>query len=1548
MKKALWWILGILLSPILLFILLTILIYLPPVQNWLVDKVASVASEKTGMQITIAHVNLAFPLDLGIDGLQVIQTDSLTQRPDTIIRGEHMVVDVQMMPLFSNQVVINQLEINHVSLNTAQWIEAARVKGTLGRLAASSRGIDLDKQNGVLNGVRLEDAHLDIALNDSVPEDTTTSENHWKIMADSIVVARSSVAFHMPGDTMSVKARMGRLSIHQADINLEAQIYAIRSVDWTDGALQYDQNFLPTVDGLDVNHINLSRINIGIDSIFYHDPTLRLSLRQVAMREKSGLEIAQMKGRIIMANGMVQLPAFQLRTPDSDIDVQLDLPLTAMDTGSREKIRMRLNAQLGKQDLMRFMGMMPQHFQQQWPNYPLSIKGSVNGNMEYMDFTGLDISLPTAFHAKATGFVANLNDIDRLRTKVRFQAETGNLGFITGLLPRDIQRNYRIPRGISASGLVEADGPSYAANMVVREGRGTVKLKGALNSRSMRYKADLNIRQLNIHHFMPHDSIYSLSADAQLQGHGTDIFAPRTEAHADVKLLHLGYGHLNLDQAEMTLRLQQGTAHAEINSNNALAAGNVAFDALMSKKRLQATLTTDLHRLDLYRLRVTENPLIVALCGHVDANSDLQTTHYVNGIFNDLTIRDSAKVYRPRDILLLANLTPDTTLANVQCGDFELKLNASGSYERLMKQCSLIGDSLAMQLQRKEINQPAIRQLLPIMRIHVESQSDNPLANLLRTGQNIDYKQLHFDIETSPDKGINGDGYIHSLVYEGTRLDTINLKLLQHKEQLAFSGQVRNNKRNPQFVFNTLFSGIIQERGASIGLRYFDADNRLGVRLGARAEMVDSGINIHLLPDRPTLGYKEFALNKDNYIFLGANNKVKADVNLVADDGTGVKIYSTESDPTALQDITISMNRFNLESITAVMPYAPRMAGLMEGDYHIVQHESGRFSMMGSMAVNGMAYEGCTLGNVSTELIYLQKEDDAHAVEAHLMKDDEEVGVLSGTYYNQGEGSLDAVLDLQRMPLDMVNGFVPDQIAGLEGYAEGQLTIKGALSRPQVNGELMLEDSYLVSVPYGMRLRFDDDPVRIVGSNLLFENFTVYAHNNNPLNLMGNINFANLDHIMVDLRMRADNYQIIDAKENSKSTAYGKAFVNFMGRMSGELSNLSMRGKLDVLGTTDMRYILRDSPLTTDNQLDELVKFTDFSDSTQTVVNRPDLTGFNMDLTMNVSKGARIIAYLNADHSNYVDLMGGGTLRMTYNPADNLQLTGKYTLSNGEMKYSLPVIPLKTFTIQDGSYIEFTGDVMNPTLNITATEETKATVTGSNGVGRSVEFTCGVIITRTLSNMGLEFTLDAPEDMQLHSELQAMSIERRGKLAVSMLTTGMYLSEGNTNAFSMNSALSSFLNSEINQITGNALRTLDLSFGLDNSTDASGNMHTDYSFKFAKRFWNNRMKIVVGGKVSSGNDYQNGAASVFDNVMLEYRLDDTANKYVTLFYENNAYDWLDGYTQKYGAGFVWRRTLQTFSDIIRFRNGSTTMPTPLKPTPKDSIDNDSIKIVERK
>jgi hypothetical protein len=683
--------------------------------------------------------------------------------------------------------------------------------------------------------------------------------------------------------------------------------------------------------------------------------------------------------------------------------------------------------------------------------------------------------------------------------------------------------------------------------------------------------------------------------------------------------------------------------------------------------------------------------------------------------------------------------------------------------------------------------------------------------------------------------------------------------------------------------------------------------------------MEEHGIRVTMTDTKPILGYKQFSINEDNYAFLGDDKRVSANLKMIADDGTGVQIYTDDTNTDALQDVTIGLHKFELEKITAVIPYMPKISGTMDGDFHLIQTPEN-ITVSTAININKMVYEGSAMGNVGTEFVYMPKNDGTHHVDGYLTVNNDEVAYLKGTYDSKGEGNLDATLTMARTPLSLINGFIPDKLIGLKGYGEGELSVKGSLSKPQVNGEIYLDSSYLVSEPYGVELRFDNDPVRIVGSNLLFENFEMYSHNDQPLTLSGALDFSDLNRMMLNLRMRARNFQLIDAKENRRSETFGKAFVNIYAMINGPIDNLMMRGRLDVLGSTDMTYIMRDTPISTDNQLEGLVTFVDPRDTFNDDVTRPPLSGFNMDLSLSIDEGAHIIAQLNAEKTNYIDLEGGGDLRLQYYQND-LRLTGKYTLNNGEMKYSLPVIPLKTFAIQDGSSVEFTGDPMNPKLNITATETSKSSI-GTGNAARQVKFECGVKITKTLKDMGLEFIIDAPEDLTLHSQLQSMSTEERGKLAVAMLTTGMYMAEESMGSFTMNSALSAFLNSQINSISNSAMRTLDLSFGVDNTTTATGDIQTDYSFKFAKRFWNNRLRIVVGGKLSTGSDAPNDNNTFFDNITFEYRLSDTSNKYINVFYNRNSYDWLEGNIEEFGAGFMWRRKLQHFNEIFKFKTKS--------------------------
>ena len=105
---------------------------------------------------------------------------------------------------------------------------------------------------------------------------------------------------------------------------------------------------------------------------------------------------------------------------------------------------------------------------------------------------------------------------------------------------------------------------------------------------------------------------------------------------------------------------------------------------------------------------------------------------------------------------------------------------------------------------------------------------------------------------------------------------------------------------------------------------------------------------------------------------------------------------------------------------------------------------------------------------------------------------------------------------------------------------------------------------------------------------------------------------------------------------------------------------------------------------------------------------------------------------------------------------------------------------------------------------------------------------------------------------------------------------------------------------------------------MENNSDETGKMHTDYTFKFAKRFWNNRLSIAIGGKIATGQDASGQNNTFFDNVELQYRTSATSNQYLQAFYKAKVYDYLEGYADQYGAGYMWKRKLQNFRDIFQF------------------------------
>jgi hypothetical protein len=307
-----------------------------------------------------------------------------------------------------------------------------------------------------------------------------------------------------------------------------------------------------------------------------------------------------------------------------------------------------------------------------------------------------------------------------------------------------------------------------------------------------------------------------------------------------------------------------------------------------------------------------------------------------------------------------------------------------------------------------------------------------------------------------------------------------------------------------------------------------------------------------------------------------------------------------------------------------------------------------------------------------------------------------------------------------------------------------------------------------------------------------------------------------------------------------------------------------------------------------------------------------------MNLMLSVEDGAKLRGEFSADKQSYVNVQGGGSITMSYTPEGVFNMQGRYTINEGEMKYTLPVIPLKTFSIHPGSYIEFTGLPDNPLLNITATEHVKASVSVADGSIRTVPFDVGLKISNTLQNMGLEFIIDAPEDQAVQNELAASSAEDRNKLAVGMLATGMYLASSNNKGLAAGNALSGFLEEEINKIAGNALSTMvNVSVGMGQTVREDGSKRTDYSFRFSRKFFSDRLNVVIGGKVTSDNKTRRSESGAYiDDVSLEWRLDNGGTQYIRLFHEKDYSSLIEGEIDKNGFGVGLRKKVDKLSDLI--------------------------------
>jgi hypothetical protein len=253
------------------------------------------------------------------------------------------------------------------------------------------------------------------------------------------------------------------------------------------------------------------------------------------------------------------------------------------------------------------------------------------------------------------------------------------------------------------------------------------------------------------------------------------------------------------------------------------------------------------------------------------------------------------------------------------------------------------------------------------------------------------------------------------------------------------------------------------------------------------------------------------------------------------------------------------------------------------------------------------------------------------------------------------------------------------------------------------------------------------------------------------------------------------------------------------------------------------------------------------------------------------------------------------------------------------------LISSKNFDINSGSSISWTGDMLNPQLNLKGTERLKTSVSSKEDGTRLVEFLIDANVGGTLSNIDLGFDLKCENDTKVQNELQSMSDNQRSQAAINLLLYNTYSgtnSMGSFNNLSASNALFSFLQTKLNAWAAQTLPGVDLSFGINQYQGTiSGGTETSYSYRLAKTLFNDRFKIVVGGEYSTeARAEEDVANNLFNDISLEYFLNDSGNKYLKLFRHASYENVIEGQVTETGIAYVLKRKLSNLKNLFKFKH----------------------------
>lgn len=1572
-------ILALILLPFFVLFSIMGLLYVPAVQSWAVRFASDKIEQSSGLKIEMASIHIGFPLRLNVKEFVMISPKSDTMAYARSLSTSVPLFPLLNQQIDAPRLWAEGLALFFPDSAGTSYFRMSAEQIELAHVHADLRMERVDAAQLKLSGSRIEFFSTDTVPSDTPPlqwrfavEDAHLAETevlvhmpyHRVYTHDRIQKGHTEQVVVQLGSPFRLDLGTTRMSLYEGGFALDNRPLRQDYVDYT---------HLVVLDAeVEMSRFALAGSHLEID-------VREAFLREQSGASVSSLSggFILKDGVITLKNIDVATPYSRLEG-DLELPLELFAPDESVRVSARMKGEFHPR-DLYYFTQMRIEEFLPNSSQLKnstfWKNsWAFSV--DVRGTLKRMEIDELRIAYPKVMEAQVEGTLHHLLSNSRRSGAMDLQVELGDeTQKLMDLLGESIARTYRIPAQSRLEAQLNLSYQGYQAQGKLKTAGGNLNLRGRLNPSSRSYQLHAVLQGVDIARIIPSAGLGKTTMEVDLKGKDWDLSRSSLQSDLDLVVHSAEFQSKRWDNLRVSASLKDSDLRAFVEAcpRGVSLSGEVL--GRLTPQGIEASTQLRLDSMDLHYWGVLDEPMVVSGVWNAGVQTNYAETHSVEGTLSEIRLRGEKDSVQLDPIRIKGETSPHHAAMALSSGDLTASMEASNGLNdlirRVVRLVELSNLYLSEQPENMSLSTPFA--FLPSLQMNLNVGTNNPLYRYLYE-RRIYFSRAALNLHTHPDSGLAADFFVRDLRKDTLRIDDVDMRL--HTEyatqgimKQGLDDQAKLLHKMAQSEKNLLVDTIGMQKRSDLIVEKIEApvpsrsslipylDIALDVRKKAYPRQAPFAISLKGKTDLQALdvdvdwkekeqirysaglvGYynkrglglivknvpvifagEPLTVNPDNSLFyFTQDQKVFANLQLKGFEGAELSLVSSEEESADnIERVGLVIKKLQLEKLQNITGI-PGLQGLTFADVQI-EREGKTIRATGDLSINNFHYNQSRVGNLGIAVFYEPKDANTHYLTSQISVNGNQVMNADGFYHAKSRTSpIELSADLISFPLELLNPIIGNYTISLSGNLTADLDIYGTMEDLKISGVPKFDNAKVHSSLLGNTFRLDNRPILLDESKLVFDQYKVRIEGKeSPLLLDGSMFVWGKDRFKTDMQISAKEVILLDSKPSPGQSLYGKLITDADLQVKGSLLSPVIRGDIAILGGTNCTYIHNTSSIKASDKMAGIVQFADFNDTISVQDAKPTATLGGMDIALNVhiDPAVRIGVDLSPGHQDYVEVVGGGDLRFSYSPFGQITLIGRYDASDGEVRYNFPVVGWRNFNINPNSSLLWSGPVDNPFINFKATQTVRADVVEA-GASRKVDFLVSIVAKENLDRLNLAFDIESPEDIGVQTRLASMSPEERGKQAMGLMISKQFLASDVTNV-SVDKLLSSLAMGELNSLIGKALDGTDLNVGIElNDPSQTGSVYTNYTYSFSRRFYNDRIRFVIGGKVSTGVLPANYEQTFIDNLTLEYRIDNAGRNFATIFHKRNSDNILEGLVTETGVGYVIKGKLDRLADLF--------------------------------